>query len=241
MSENHSDKTVKTPRIALLIGLAVFAALWKGMPYWLNLQSTFLAFPENSQDASLPYWLSSFLNGANSLLWNLSPLLPLAIFCGVYLKQKIWIAIVPLAAMLAGDIVIGFSSGHWEWAFYDQQWGVYLAFGCVIAVGILFHKYSQKPWLAMCMTGAVGGALFFLISNFVVWKFGDPAIFAYSRDFSGLLDCYLKALPFYRGTLFSMAVFLPVLFSQVGLVEVPAMRKSEHGLRKELVEVKSVS
>ena len=39
----------------------------------------------------------------------------------------------------------------------------------------------------------------------------------------GLAACYLRAVPYFRNTLVSMAVFLPLLFSRVGLRETPAL------------------
>jgi hypothetical protein len=44
----------------------------------------------------------------------------------------------------------------------------------------------------------VAPVLFYLISNFAVWLGADRL---YPHTLSGLADCYVAAIPFFRGTL----------------------------------------
>jgi hypothetical protein len=62
----------------------------------------------------------------------------------------------------------------------------------------------------------VGSALsFFLVSNFAVWVAGTM----YPMSWAGLIECYVKAIPFFRNELISAPLFsavffgLPVLYS----------------------------
>jgi hypothetical protein len=60
----------------------------------------------------------------------------------------------------------------------------------------------------------VSAVLFYLITNFAVW-IGSPI---YPQDFSGLLGCYLFAIPFFHYTVLGNLVFTSILFGGVYLV-----------------------
>ena len=40
----------------------------------------------------------------------------------------------------------------------------------------------------------------------------------YTADFSGLVTCYVAALPFFRNSLIALAVFTPIAFSSLALL-----------------------
>ena len=63
--------------------------------------------------------------------------------------------------------------------------------------------------------GLLSSTVFFVLTNFGVWAFGDGSVYPHTA--SGLADCYARAIPYFRNTLVSMAVFLPVIFSRVAL------------------------
>ena len=85
-------------------------------------------------------------------------------------------------------------------------------------------KPRARTWRGVAAAGLVASAGFFVLTNFGVWAFGDGAIYPHTP--AGLVDCYVRALPFFRNTLVSMAVFLPLPFSRVALARpasVPAL------------------
>jgi hypothetical protein len=60
--------------------------------------------------------------------------------------------------------------------------------------------------------------LFFVATNFAVWYFGS----LYTHDASGLFECYIAAIPFFKFTLLGDLMWTAVLFggyalSRVGL------------------------
>jgi hypothetical protein len=59
------------------------------------------------------------------------------------------------------------------------------------------------------------GVGFFLTSNFAVWAFGN---IAYAKSLSGLIECYTKAIPFFRNGIISDVVFSLVFFGIGALV-----------------------
>ena len=55
-----------------------------------------------------------------------------------------------------------------------------------------------------------GGLMFFLVSNFGSWV--EKALPHYEHSLRGLIDCYVAAIPFYRGTFLGDVVFTAVFF-----------------------------
>jgi hypothetical protein len=52
----------------------------------------------------------------------------------------------------------------------------------------------------------IGPTSFFVVSNYGVWAAGGM----YPRTWSGLVQCYVAAIPFYRNDLISTAIVLGV-------------------------------
>lgn len=145
--------------------------------------------------------------------WNFSPILPLCIFGGAFYAQPRLAYSIPFAILLLGDLGIWALTGRFDWAFYPFQPVVYLAFAFVATTG--FALRGRRTWRGVAVAGLVSSTGFFVLTNFGVWAFGDGAIYPHTP--AGLVDCYVRALPFFRNTLVSMAVFLPLLFSRVAL------------------------
>lgn len=121
---------------------------------------------------------------------NFAPLGALALLAGASGdKRKI---ALPLAAVFATDLVLGFYSGF--------VW-VYLSYGLLFFSGYYSRKAAGlRQSLALPLTGSV---LFFLVSNFGVWASGS----LYPATGAGLSQCYAAALPFFRNTLISDLVY----------------------------------
>ena len=87
------------------------------------------------------------------------------------------------------DLIIGYHTGtHWTW-------------GSVLVIGLLSQYFNKN--INYRLTGALlGSFLFFLITNFGVWTTG-----MYSYTSSGLLNCYVLAIPFFTYSLISTLLF----------------------------------
>jgi hypothetical protein len=137
-----------------------------------------------------------------------SPVIAIALFSGMIIRQKDQSFLLPLLALLVSDAVIQvlYARGLFPYAgFYQGQWINYLVLLTATLVGWVMkgRKYSRL------LTGAVAApTLFFLVSNFLVWS---GAQVTYTRDFSGLMNCYEAGLPFYRNSLVATLVFLPLI------------------------------
>lgn len=135
---------------------------------------------------------------------NATPVLAFALFGGAYFSDKRWAYGVPLLAMLASDLVLSLTQGH---AFLTPTRAV--VYGCIGAVvGLSVWALAQVSILRVATTGLAGALLFFLVTNFAIWIGGG----LYPHTLSGLLECYVAALPFFRNTLLSTWGYAAVLF-----------------------------
>lgn len=118
---------------------------------------------------------------------NFSPITAVALFGGVYLSKKTALAL-PLIAMLVSDFFIGF----YDWKLMAS---VYLSFLLCVLLGFWLKK--NKRWQAILGSSILSSLIFFLITNFAVWFFTSW----YAKTPSGIVECYLMALPFLKNTL----------------------------------------
>ncbi len=134
--------------------------------------------------------------------WNFVPVSASAIFGGIYLNKK-WAFILPIASMIVADIVLGFS-------LTDMPF-VYGSILLSVGIGIwISSKRENKPaFAAYSVFGTLGSSvIFYLITNFGAWL----TLSMYSKDFNGLIQSYVMALPFFKnsvaGDLFFISVFI---------------------------------
>ena len=153
--------------------------------------------------------------------WNFSPLLPICVFGGAFYANRGLAYLIPWVAYLLGDVGVWLLTGNLEWAFYAHQPVVYLSLALVATTGFLVR--DRRSWRRLAGAGWLSATMFFVVTNFGVWAFGDGTI--YPKTASGLVDCYMRAVPYYRNTLISMAVFLPLLFSRVSLTRATSARR----------------
>lgn len=143
--------------------------------------------------------------------WNFSPAHALCLFGGAYFQDRRLSVSLPLLTILASDLGIWALSGRTDWAFYPGQWSVYVSFAVCTALG--FRLQTDRRVLRVAGTGLLGCLLFFVVTNFVHWTVSDR----YAQTLAGLLECYVAALPWFRNTLLSTAVFGGLLFSPLGV------------------------
>ncbi len=145
--------------------------------------------------------------------WNFTPIGAMALFGGALLRDKRAALVVPLAALFAGDVVLGF---------YRLLPVVYASFLASVLIGFLLRERRSAPRVA----GAAlfGAVQFFVVTNFAVWAAGG----LYPRTGAGLAACYAAAIPFFRNTLAGDLVCAGALFGSFALAErfAPALRVS---------------
>ena len=90
---------------------------------------------------------------------------------------------------------------------------MYLSVASVATTG--FALRGHRSWREIAGAGLVSSLGYCVLTNFGVWAFGDGTVYPHTA--AGLIDCYVQAISYFRNTLISMAVFLPLLFSRVSL------------------------
>lgn len=128
---------------------------------------------------------------------NFAPIAAIALFGGAYFDKKSFAFAVPLAAMFLTDAIIGFHS---------LMWIVYVSFAVIVLIGmVLLKKVSVKNVIAASVTASLS---FFIITNFGVWAFGTM----YPKNFAGLIECYIAAIPFIQNTLIGDLFYSGIMF-----------------------------
>jgi hypothetical protein len=119
--------------------------------------------------------------------------------------------LAPLAALMAVDFILTTYVYHYSfvWSAYIPTWAWYLA--AMVLGRILLRSQTTLPRVAAAVV--LGPTSFFLLSNFAVWLGSNM----YPQNFSGLVECYVAAIPFYRNDVVSTAIVAGLAFG------VPAM------------------
>ncbi len=134
---------------------------------------------------------------------NVTAITALALFGGVYL-QKRQAFVVPLAAMLLSDYILGFYRGM-EW--------VYASFVAIGFIGLWLRRHhGVGQTIAATLSGSV---LFFVVTNFGVWVSSQVV---YPHTVTGLVECYIAAIPFFRNTLAGDLIYVGVMFGAYELL-----------------------
>jgi hypothetical protein len=150
-----------------------------------------------------------FYFGPNLSWSGFSPVIAIALFSGMIIKQKDMSFALPLLALFISDAVIQllYTQDLFPYAgFYSGQWKNYLILLSATLIGWLLKGKNYSSLLAGTIAGPT---VFFLVSNFMVWTSTTEA--AYAKSFNGLVACYEAGLPFYRNSLIATLVFLPVI------------------------------
>jgi len=134
--------------------------------------------------------------------WNFSPLEAMALFAGARIANRTLALLVPLAALLASDLFLGF---------YPDIWVVYACFAAMALAGRGLRRAGPGRIAAYGLASAVG---FFLITNFAVWAIGDM----YPNTGAGLAASYISALPFLQNQLAGVACYSLLLFGGYALL-----------------------
>jgi hypothetical protein len=146
--------------------------------------------------------------------YNFAPIGAIAIFGGLYLPKK-WAILLPLTAMLISDVFIGFYNWH-------TMLAVYLSFALMSLIALKVRQ--NKSVLNIAGGTILGSLLFFIITNFAVWAFGNM----YSYNFAGLMNCYYMAIPFFRNSLAGDLFYTGVLVGAYETVMVLSKEKMKY-------------
>ena len=140
---------------------------------------------------------------------NFAPVAALSLFGGFFFRSRIAAMLLPLTVMAASDTVIG----GYDW---DLMAVVYAALTLPSLFGAALQRVAPNAQgrslagrTAVLMSASLASSvLFFLSTNLAVWAWSNM----YDHTSAGLINCYVRALPFFRHTLEGDLLFTVVLF-----------------------------
>ena len=135
---------------------------------------------------------------------NFTPIIAVALISGYFFKNINLSLLTLLVAMLLSDLFIGF---------YENMIFVYVS---LLIITFTFYKISNKiNFKNLFIYGFAGSFVFFMVSNFGVWALGSPGLdnLPYEKSLTGLIECYIFAIPFFGNTFLSTLIFAyPAIF-----------------------------
>jgi hypothetical protein len=184
--QTDQQTTNRTLTLYYVLVVAVVTALYRLAPYYLLNDPTKV-----------------------HLVWNLSAVGALSLFAGSRLRQR-WAFLVPLGTMIVSDLLLIAPMNTLTPPRSPFTWGTPIIYASFLVYVFAGRMVKQDEMSGMVIGGAalLASVQFFLITNFAVW----PNSTLYPQTFGGLLECYVAAVPFYRGTLLGDLVFSGLIF-----------------------------
>ncbi|MFY0599997.1 MAG: hypothetical protein JXR03_10025 [Cyclobacteriaceae bacterium] len=151
-----------------------------------------------------------------------SPLGAMAMFGGAYFVKKRSSYLFPILILLISDIVLmqtlyaPFRSG----LLYEGWYWTYGSFALMVLVGdYIKNKVSVRNFLVGCLAS---GLIHFVLSNLGVWLSGGTNLMTglpYTRDLSGIMACYIAAIPYFKTLLMGNLIYGTILFGGFELAQ----------------------
>ena len=147
---------------------------------------------------------------APKLEWSgFSPIVAIALFAGMMIKDKSKAFLLPLASLFISDIII---EGLFRFKLFPFE-GLYtyqiLNYSLLLLSTLIGWILKGKQLNKILAASFIAPTLFFILSNASVWAFASPLM--YTHTFSGLIDCLIAGIPFYGHSLIATYIFVPSL------------------------------
>ena len=134
--------------------------------------------------------------------WGFTPVAAALLYFGARgSRRQLW---VPFGLMITSDVLLN----KFVYA-YPLSWDqpvVWAWYAAILLLGTQLHENSG--WLRVAAAALASSVSFFILSDLAVWAFGTM----YPKTWSGLVSCYVAALPFFRRGLAGDMLFTAVLF-----------------------------
>lgn len=127
----------------------------------------------------------------------------IALFGAAQYEKKIMAFLVPFAALLISDAILGFYQGM-EW--------VYGTFALIVALGFALRNKITAP--RVILLSVISSLLMYIISDFGVWL-GT----LYPHTWQGFTACYIAAIPFLRNEVLGDLFYSGLLFGTFYLAQ----------------------
>ena len=123
---------------------------------------------------------------------NFTPILAVGLFSGFYFRNFLLAALIVIFSMFLGDLYLGF---------HNTMFFTYISLLIAVAIGFLIKHFK---FIEIIFGGLASSVCFFAITNFGAWL----TLPMYAKNFTGLLQSYVMAIPFFHNTLISTFLYL---------------------------------
>lgn len=139
---------------------------------------------------------------------NFSPVIALAVLAGAVFSRRVAVGIM-LTGLFFSDCVLSYLYGYpilGSWSVF-----VYSGLGFCTLLGTAIPRSSGFP--RYFLTTVCSGFGFWLWTNLASWWS------MYAHSFSGVVQCYVAALPFLQRTLLGSVIALMVIYTVVRILQ----------------------
>ncbi len=138
---------------------------------------------------------------------NFTPIAALGLFGAAAIRPLKLAFIIPFLALWLSDLIlmnIVLSTYYDGFRFFGHLW-VYLAFLIIFLLGTSIKKIKFWHILGLTLSSSL---IFFLVSNLGAWMSST----IYPTSLSGLIACYVAAIPFFGNTIAGDLVYSSLFF-----------------------------
>ncbi|MDQ7818038.1 MAG: DUF6580 family putative transport protein [Melioribacteraceae bacterium] len=141
---------------------------------------------------------------------NFSPLGAISLFGAAYFKQRWQAFLVPVIAAWVSDLFINnILYSHLYPTFTLFYEGFFWQYGSYVFITLGGLFILKKINVSRLVTASLfSSSIFYIVTNFGFW-ISSPF---YTKDFHGLITCFVAAIPFIKGTILGDAIFSSVMF-----------------------------
>ena len=123
---------------------------------------------------------------------NFTPIIAAAMLSSFFFKNIYMSLFILVISMIISDLIIGFYSSY------------FLVYFSLIVIIVAFSKINKNiNFKNLFLYGISSSLIFFIITNFGVWAFGS----LYEKNLTGLISCYVLAIPFFTNTVLSTVFY----------------------------------
>jgi len=140
-----------------------------------------------------------------------SPIIAIALFAGMMIKEKKLSFLLPLLALVISDslIQVFYLAGWFQFeGFYHFQW---VNYGLLLLSTFIGWEMKGKNYSRILTGSVMAATLFFLLSNTAVWAAHEG--YQHPMTLGGLMACLGDGLPFYKNSMIATLLYVPVLIA----------------------------
>lgn len=138
---------------------------------------------------------------------NFAPIEAIALFSTAFFGKQWQSYLLPISLVLLSDTVLNYTFTGNLSPFYPGFYWQYLGYAVLVLLGSL--ALNNITLFKLIVTSTTGVFLFYLLSNFGVWKTG----LIYPMTAKGLLTCYMMGLPYLQHSLLGTLFYSFMLYS----------------------------